>query len=143
MTHRINKTLTTFLLLATMAFFAGCGTVAESEDVAEQRSNLRALAAAYGSYVKNNRGRVPKNEKSFRKWIEKQGSVEDFGAQSLDEMFISSRDDEPYVVVYGKPKKVVAYEAVGIDGSRYIADDLGIVQEVDEATFRDMVPDAK
>ena len=131
------------MLLTFAATLTGCGTVTESEDVAELRSNMQSLAAAYGSYTKQNRGRAPKDEKRFRAWIEKNGGAEVFEAQSVDEMFVSSRDNEPYVVVYGKPKQVIAYEAVGVEGSRYIADNLGVVQEVDEATFAEMVPDAE
>lgn len=140
-----SRTLPLLFAAAMLAFATtfGCSSVGESENVAEQRSNMRGLAAAYGTYTKNNRGRVPKSEKSFKAWIEKNGGAEIYGAATVDEMFISTRDNEPYVVVYGKPKKVVAYEAVGIDGSRYIADDLGVVQEVDEATFSEMVPNAK
>lgn len=121
----------------------GCSTAKESEDVAAQRANLQGLARAYGSYQKRNRGRVPSSEKALRSYIEKNGGPEGYGAETIDEMFISTRDNEPYVVVYKKPKKVVAYESVGVDGKRYIADDLGVVQEVDEATFAEMVPDAK
>ena len=140
-----SRSLTVLFAAATLVFATviGCSSVAEQEDVAEQRSNMRGLAAAYGTYTKNNRGRIPKSEKSFKTWIEKNGGAEIYGAETVDEMFISSRDNEPYVVIYGKPKKVVAYEAVGLNGTRYIADDLGVVQEVDEATFSEMVPDAK
>lgn len=143
MSVQLRKFAVSSLLFAFVATLAGCGTVAESEDVAAQRSNMQSLAAAYGSYTKQNRGRVPKNEDRFRAWIEKNGGAVDFGAESLDEMFISSRDNEPYVVTYGKQKKVVAYEAVGVEGFRYVADDLGVVQKVDEATFSEMVPDAE
>lgn len=104
---------------------------------------MRGLSVAYGTYMKNNRGRVPKSEKAFKAWIEKHGGAEAYGAETVDEMFTSSRDNEPYVVVYGKPKRIVAYEAVGVEGSRFIADDLGDVREVDAATFAELVPDAK
>ena len=140
------KSITSILLILFAISLTGCSASKESEDVAVQRSNLRSLAAAYGSYQKSNRGRIPKNEKTLRAWIEKNGGAGDYQAQNIDEMFVSSRDDEPYVVVYGKPKKgtnVVAYEAVGVDGSRYIADDLGNVEELDAATFGQRVPDAE
>lgn len=133
------------LLMLFLAFFAGCGDRQEPEDVVELRSNMRGLAVAYGNYTKSHRGRPPRSEKLFRVWIEKQGP--DFltilQVDNVDDIFISSRDNEPYVVVYGKPKRVVAYEAVGVDGKRFITDDLGVSTEVDEATFDEMVPDAK
>lgn len=139
---RISVHITLLCLFATLL---GCGSSGESEDVVEVRSNMRSLAVAYGNYTKMNRGRVPKSEKSFRAWIEKQGPdfLDSLGVDNVDDIFISSRDNEPYVVVYGKPEEVVAYEAVGVDGRRFITDNLGVTQEVDEATFREKVPNAE
>jgi hypothetical protein len=37
----------------------------------------------------------------------------------------------------------VAYEQEGVDGKRYVATVVGAVEEVDEARFRELVPDAK
>ena len=127
------------------AVVAGCGTNAEPEDVVQQRSNMRSLAVAYGNFTKSNRGRVPKSEKTFRAWIEKQGPdfLTNLGVENVDDIFISTRDNEPYVVVYGKQKRIVAYEKVGVAGKRFITDDLGVTQEVDEAKFHELVPDAK
>ena len=136
------------LLVATaivgLLLVAGC-TRQEDAAAVEMRSNMRALAVCYGDYMKANRGRVPKNEKTFRKWLEKRGDdyLDSLKVDSLDDVFISSRDNEPYVVIYGKPKSIVAYESVGIDGKRYVADDLGVATEVDEARFRELVPDAE
>lgn len=131
-----------------MSFFAlvaGCGVKSETAEVAELRSNMRSLAVAYGNYIKTNRGRAPKSEKQFRAWIEKQGpdELEILGVESVDDIFISTRDNEPYVVVYGKQKQIVAYEAVGVEGQRYVADNIGSIELVDEARFSELVPDAK
>lgn len=140
-----NKLVILALILSLFAISLGCGSGAESADVAELRSNMRSLAVAYGNYIKSNRGRAPKSEKQFRAWIEKQGDDElvILGVDSIDDIFISTRDNEPYVVVYGKSERVVAYEAVGVDGQRYIADNVGSIELVDEARFNELVPDAK
>ena len=136
---------TYFTLLFLLAAFLGCGPGGEPEDVTEMRSNMRDLAVAYGNYTKMNRGRVPKSEKSFRAWIDKQGPdfLTSLGVDNVDDIFVSTRDNQPYVVVYGKAEQIVAYEAVGVDGRRFITDNLGVTQEVDEATFNEMVPNAK
>lgn len=140
-----SKFLSIALVVSLFAMLTGCGTKSESEEVAELRSNMQSLAAAYGTYTKTNRGRVPKSEKQFRTWIEKQGPDEltILGVETIDDLFTSSRDNEPYVVVYGKSKQIVAYEAVGVDGERYVADNLGSIELVDEARFRELVPDAE
>ena len=41
----------------------------------------------------------------------------------------------------GQP--VVAYETTGVGGKRLVANTLGAIDEVDEATFRTLVPNAK
>ena len=136
--------LASFLLALLLAAFSGCGPKADLE-TAELRSNMRALAVCYGDYMKTNRGRAPKSEKALRKWLEKRGDeyLEVLHVDTVDDIFISSRDNEPYVVIYGKPANVIAYESVGIDGKRFVADNLGVAMEVDEAKFAEMVPDAK
>jgi len=136
----ILAVLTLFLFLS-----VGCGEKTESEDVVEQRSNMRTLCVAYGNYTKSHRGRPPQSEKSFRAWIEKEGPdfLTNLGIDNLDDIFISTRDNEPYVIVYGKKKRIVAYEAVGVDGKRFISDNLGVTTEVDEAEFNELVPNAK
>ncbi len=135
-----------FLLLALMFGAAlGCGPKIEAPESTEMRSNMRSLAVAYGAYTRDNRGRPPKDEKAFRKWLDKQGPdyPQILKVESIDEIFISSRDNEPYVIAYGKAKRIVAYEAVGVEGKRFVADDLGVVEELDEATFDERVPDAE
>lgn len=121
------------------------GCPAEQPVVSEsQDGSMRALAMGYGQFVAQNRGRPPKNEAQFRKFFEANPLFLDgFGVESIDDVFVSPRDNEPYEIVYGKRAKIVAYEKVGVDGKRIVADDLGIVQEVDEAQFAELVPDAK
>ena len=105
------------MLIVSVLLSLGCSK-AEDPAAVEMRSNMRALAVCYGDYMKANRGRIPKNEKSFRKWLEKRGDdyLDSLKVDSIDDVFISSRDNEPYVVIYGKKQSIVAYEAVGIDG---------------------------
>ena len=133
------------LLVIALGMTVGCGPATEAPESTEMRSNMRSLAVAYGGYVRENRGRPPKDEKAFRKWLDKQGPdyPEILQVESIDDIFISSRDDEPYVIAYGKAKAIVAYEAVGVDGKRFVADDLGVVEELDADTFAERVPDAE
>ncbi|HEX2473540.1 MAG TPA: hypothetical protein VHK01_02270, partial [Lacipirellulaceae bacterium] len=66
---------------------------------------------------------------------------------NLEELFISERDGEPYVIFYGQrpagvAADVVAYERTGVDGKRFVGDSVGGVGEVDEQAFAGMVPPA-
>lgn len=133
------------LLLCASLSVLSIGCSAPAPEVSEEQDGtMRALAMAYGQYVSQNRGRPPKDEKRLRKFVEdKQHILDTFGVESIDDMFVSPRDNEPYVVNYGKKARVVAYEKVGVDGKRMIAEDLGVVREVDEAEFAELVPNAK
>jgi hypothetical protein len=105
---------------------------------------MRAFAIAFGQFTGQNRGRPPKNEEQLRKFIEQMGPawMESHGVDSVDELFTSPRDGQPYVVLYGRRRsKVIAYEAEGKDGKRFVADDLGNVELADEARFNELVPD--
>jgi len=146
MSHPIPVTSRLLPLLAiVVGMILGCGPTTEPVESTELRSNMRSLAVAYGGYMRENRGRPPKNEAAFRKWLDKQGPdyPEILKVDSIDEIFVSSRDNEPYVIAYGKPKRTVAYEAVGVDGKRFVADDLGVVEELDADAFAERVPDAE
>ena len=134
------------LALAIAASVIGCAETEDPES-AKMTSNMRGLAVAYGQFSSRHRGRPPKSEKELRAFIEKEmGGVtyaESYNMTSVDDLFISSRDNEPYEVIYGKKSKIVAYEKVGVDGKRFVAHDLGAAEEVDEATFAELVPNAK
>ena len=123
----------------------GCNPPAEPEAVQQQLASMRGLAVSYGQYCSQHRGRPPRSEEAFKKFIESQGDafLESFGATEIDDLFVSPRDGEPYVVVYGKKAEVVAYEQTGADGMRFVAYDIGAVEEIDEATFEEKVPNAK
>jgi len=132
---------------------SGCGGAQrKAREISE--SNLKPLAILYGQYISRNRGRPPPNEAEFRAFI-KSLPPERLAAltanRDADSLFISPRDQKPYVVVYGGAKgppgpggaPVVAYEQEGSRGKRFVASSMGAIDEVDEATFRQMVPSAK
>ena len=140
-----NIRLGVCLLALLVNVLCGCGAPAEPEAVQKQSASMRGLAVSYGQYISQHRGRPPKSEKVLRKFIEEQSDtfLDSFSAESIDDLFTSPRDNEPYVVVYGKKASVVAYEKVGVDGKRFVAYDIGGVEEVDEAKFAELVPDAE
>ena len=67
-----------------------------------------------------------------------------FGVSSTDELFISERDEQPLVIIYGKTPTgvapgVVAYEKLGVDGVRQVGFKIGQVEEADAARFAELV----
>ena len=137
------------LLLAWLSAFAlaGCGS-GPAADKAVQESNLKPLAVLYGQYSGQNRGQNPPNEEAFKAFVKTKVA----SPAEAEALFISSRDQKPYVIRYGGtftppgpgvPIPVVAYEQEGVGGKRYLATALGGVEEVEEAAFRALVPDAK
>lgn len=115
-----------------------------------QESPLKPLGLLYGQFMGQNQGRPPASEEEFKVFIRERGMgmLKQFNVPDVDSLFISPRDKQPYVVVYGEPKgppalagqPVIAYERVGVGGKRWVANSLGTVEEVDEARFRELVP---
>ncbi len=131
----------------------GCsGPSRKAREITE--SNLKPLAILYGQFLSQHRGQPPKNEAEFRGFVKSLNPAQLAAMtanREVDSLFISPRDQKPYVVVYGKAKgpagpggaPVIAYEQEGKDGRRFVASTMGAIEEVDDATFRQMVPSAK
>ena len=70
------------------------------------------------------------------------------GVTDPAKLWISSRDKQPYVILYGPVsgppgpagQPVIAYESKGVGGKRFVASSLGAVDEVTEARFKELVP---
>jgi hypothetical protein len=129
--------------MLTCALISGCGNGGSS--AATDSSNLQFVADSYGLFLKNNR-RLPNDDAEFREFVT-QRAAEDPRAkgQTVDQLLTSERDGKPFDLLTledappaGSP--YAAYEQVGVDGRRLIADTAGNIQEVDEATFRTLVP---
>ena len=117
---------------------AGCGG-SSATAVAEQSSTLKPLAVLYGRFQGEHRGQPPANEAEFKAYAQTSAKpmLDALGIQNVDSLFVSNRDNQPYVVLYGPltgpPGKsgqpVFAYEKVGVNGHRLVATSLGDVQE--------------
>ena len=137
------------ILLALCTFPLGCGTDSGGEE--QERSNLKPLAILYGQYTGKHQGRPPAGEAEFKEYVRSQSTMlESFQVTDPESLFISSRDGKPYVIKYGAADgppgpggyPVIAYEQEGVGGKRFVASSVGAVDEVDEATFKELVPDA-
>lgn len=127
-----------------------------------------------GQFRGSNQGRTPANDEELKAFIKSKGpdALQPFKVADVDALFISPRDNQPFVILYeklaassgvpgmptpgeGTPgssgsapsalggQPVVAYEASGVAGKRLVASALGAVDEVDEKKFRELVPSAK
>ena len=129
---------------------AGCGPSAPDpkRDVSNVADRLKVICMA------NARAKTPPaDEPAFRKAVEEFGAnnagmFERFHIKSVDEVFMSPRDNQPLQLrfnvkpgVPGNDTEVVAYEMTGVGGKRFVAFSSVNVDEIDEARFKELVKD--
>lgn len=139
------------LVILACCVAVGCGYT--EAKISQETSNLKPLTVLYGQYVGQHRGQPPASEAEFKAYIKSLNAevLQSLGAKDAESLFISSRDMKPYVIIYGPAsgppgpagQPVIAYEQEGVGGKRYVASNLGAVEEVDETRFRQLVPGAK
>lgn len=134
----------TLILLHT----AGCSDSRTQASRAAQTSHLRTLISLYNA-ASAKIGRPPADEASFKQFIvdDSMQVLEKMQIASADDLFISERDGQPFVVRYRhtlkfKTPNIVAYEQTGVDGRRQIGFRLGVIEEVDAQRFAELVPEA-
>lgn len=141
--------LSLVLMLLVIASVGCGGTQSASQET--ESSNLKPLAVFYGRYVAQHRGQPPANEAEFKKFLSSlpPEELQQFAVDSVESLLVSSRDGQPYVVVYGKPTgpplgpggmPIIAYEQTGVNGKRFVASSIGGIEEVDAARFQELVP---
>jgi hypothetical protein len=151
--HRIHPLGCAGVGLACLSLLAsGCGRGGVTGGGSEAKAHILRLAILYGRYAGSHRGQSPPNEKAFKDWIRKADPAElpqDFDRSNVDSLFISPRDNEPYVIVYGVPATMPVpgkggtasiYEKTGVAGKHLVAIGAGQVDEVDDAKLQQMLP---
>jgi hypothetical protein len=131
------------LLLVVGAVCLGCGRGSNSEPVKIESSHARLLTMLYNR-MSSRLGHSPRDEKEFKNAIASANiPPQNMKVDSIDQVFISERDGKPLVVAYAGPapgSDVIIYEQEGVNGKRMIGHSIGMVEEVDEARFRELVP---
>ena len=135
------------LLLPALLMSMGCGSSNEAKAKRQESSRLKNLSLLYGRFLSAHRGVPPKDEAEFKGFVASLPDEAKTHIPPVDELFVSERDNQPYVIVYGKstsggPADIIGYEQTGVGGKRFIANSVGAVQEVDAETFSKRVPDA-
>jgi hypothetical protein len=136
------------VLLVTLA---GCSSPAARQTYDVETSHLRSLLSLRTQAL--SQGQLPKSEVDFKRYINSlDAAMLDriktvSGVSTIDELFVSERDGKPYVIFYGErpagvARDLVGYEQIGVDGKRYVGFGLGVVEEVDEQRFAELVPPA-
>jgi hypothetical protein len=132
-----------WLMLLVVCSTCGCDEPeAPNDDGGAELSRLNRL---YSEYAALNGGTGPPDEATFKQFVSRQPD-----GQDVDAMFVSDRDDQPYVILYGKklatsfeqdaPPDVIIYEQTGAGGGRYLGAASGETGAVDEEKFKELVP---
>ena len=120
-----------------------------SDDTASPTANkLRGIARIYLDYAVPKNGAGPADEAALKKHMK---AMPDFVLASNgidpavgDALFVSDRDQEPFVVIYGqgigaisgKSKQVIAHEKTGVRGTKLVTFVSGKVESADEAQLQ-------
>jgi len=133
----------TCLLAAITVIASGCHSSASTGANKQETSRLKPLLVLYTSAT-TALHHPPQNEAEFKKYIASQrGRMLDvLHVENPDELFVSERDGQPYVISYGPPpsgkeRNVVAYEKDGVEGKRMVGYASGVVVALDEEHFRE------
>jgi len=141
------------LLAFCLVPLVGCGG-AERKALEQEGSNLKPLSIFYGQFIGQHRGKPPASEAEFKQFLQSMSpeQLASLQVKDVDSLFVSERDQKPYVFLFGEAAKnnppgpagspVIAYEQLGVGGKRFVASSMGAVEEVDEARFRELVPGA-
>lgn len=151
-TKSIHQPIALFIVCIALAPFSGCsGNRVASQVAAVSKTNLQKLSNIYSLYVVRNGYKGPKDEETFRDFLEHDPTIEKnigyMGVErgDFDKISISERDDQPMLVRYGlklppmSPKQPQVLETVGVDGVRMVIMSNGDIVEVeDDAEYEKM-----
>jgi hypothetical protein len=110
---------------------------------------LGELTKAYAGHLRASGFRPLADEAELKTILAQAGDgvLKRAGVRSIDDMLVSPRDSQPFVIAYGKAARrlldegVVAYEQTGVSGRRLVGFALGYVQELDQQAFDQLLPD--
>lgn len=110
----------------------------------EAKDRLTKVLRLYQVYVEKNKKGPPDEQtlKEFGKKLTPKDREDYLLGEDLENIFTSPRDNQKYVIQYNLklspsgPTRAVAWEANGQNGMRYVALNIGYVEEYDENTFK-------
>jgi len=136
------------MLLVCIVALAGCREAA-TQARQRQSSHLRSLLTLF-NLAESKLGHRPANEAEFKSFIKDKGqaTLDALHLASVDDLFISDHDGQPFIVLYGEQPKgptheVVACEQKGVEGKRLAGYSLGAIFEIDDEGFAAIAAAAK
>ncbi len=135
----------TLLLWASVSLI-GCSNPNANSMIADANdTNVKRLATLYSVFQVKNKYKGPKTQQQLREFVQSQdperlarGGID---PTMIDDLFVSERDGEPFVIRYGVntvvfgPPLPVIFESTGVDGMRQVGFCNGLMQEVDDAEY--------
>jgi hypothetical protein len=128
---------------------AGCG--GPDPLTTPTAARLRGLSNMYLSYAVAKNGGGPANEETLKKYLRSVDAIQlemsGIDPKAIDSVFVSERDQQPFVVLYGQSitrisgdsKQPLAYEKTGVGGKHLIAYASAKVDHVDEAKLKELL----
>ncbi len=145
-----RRLVPTGLLLCVVVSFlgGGCGASPQAASDGGGIARLTVVAKQYAGYLNTHQNHPPANEAEFKKLLTDAGSaiLKKAGANTVDELLVSPRDGQPFVIEYGAAAGrlidhgIIAYERTGKDGTHLIGYRLGYVEAADADKFRTAIP---
>lgn len=117
------------LCLSSILGITGCGQSGPSA-VDINHTNMLRLRAAYGIFQTANGMRGPQSEEEFKGFLKLNETARvkllkmNVAPESVDEIFFSERDGEPFKIRYGvngMADHPLIFESTGVNGKRFVA----------------------
>ncbi len=142
-----SRGFATCVLLAAVVL-AGCGPDPLASPTA---GRLKGLSGMYLSYAASKNGGGPASEEVLKKYLHNVEAIQlqanGVDPKAIDAVFVSDRDKQPFVVIYGlgitlisgDSKTVMAYEKTGQGGKHLLAYINTKVDHVTEAKLKELL----
>ena len=112
-------------------------------------TNIQRLANVYSAYQSRNDWRGPQDEADLRSFLQAWNprKLTNIGVdpEAIDDLFISSRDGQPFLIRYGIPGHImgsdapVVFEATGVNGKRMVGFLNMTTREVDAPEYEQLL----
>lgn len=147
--HATAKRL--FFASFALALFVGCGDSQLGQTIkSNNTNNLQILSNCYRLYATFNERSGPPDEQTFKEFLKTSDAIErnlelmGLSRDLVDDYFISDRDNEPFVVLYGNAvapgsNDPLVLEQTGIDGTKAVALTAKIIEVTKEADYQELL----
>lgn len=141
-----KRCLSLIAIIAALGLSVGCGSPGAADLLAQANSdNISRLSNVYQGFQSRHDWRGPRDKAELMAFLSslKSTKLEAIGVDpgSIDSVFVSGRDGEPFKVRYGVPGHImgsnapVVFEATGVDGKRMVGFLNMTTREVDDAEY--------